>query len=120
MTTILTDNGFAHIGRRSELGPDDGMMFRRRLIRSNEAGLGSKPISQTLGVSSVRHHQRATGERSDRAVGDERLLAEIRRVHKANYACYRFAAGLQTAAARGEQDRSLHGPLLGLLSPAAK
>jgi hypothetical protein len=37
MTTILAVNGFARIGRRSELGPGDGMMLRRRLIRSDEA-----------------------------------------------------------------------------------
>jgi hypothetical protein len=51
MTTILTDNGFAHIGRRSELGPDDGMMFRRRLIRSDEAwhdALPTAPAGQRL------------------------------------------------------------------------
>ena len=36
MTTILTDKRLAHIGRRSEHAPDDGMMLRRRLIRSDE------------------------------------------------------------------------------------
>ena len=36
MTTILAVKGVARIGRRSELGPGDGMMFRRRLIRSDE------------------------------------------------------------------------------------
>jgi hypothetical protein len=36
MTTILTDKRLAHIGRRSEHTPDDGMMLRRRLIRSDE------------------------------------------------------------------------------------
>jgi len=36
-TTILAVTGVAHIGRRTEHAPDDGMMFRRRLIRSDEA-----------------------------------------------------------------------------------
>ena len=39
MTTILTDKRLAHIGRWSEHAPDDGMTFRRRLIRSDEAWL---------------------------------------------------------------------------------
>jgi hypothetical protein len=46
MTTILAVNGFARIGRRSELGPGDGMMLRRRLIRSDEAWLGRSPSAR--------------------------------------------------------------------------
>ena len=37
MTTILAVTGVARIGRRSEHAPGDGMTFRRRLIRSDEA-----------------------------------------------------------------------------------
>jgi hypothetical protein len=36
MTTILAVAGVAYIGRRSEHAPGDGMMFHRRLIRSDE------------------------------------------------------------------------------------
>jgi hypothetical protein len=39
-------------------------------------------------VSASAYYQRASGERSDRAVEDERLLERIREVHAANYECY--------------------------------
>jgi hypothetical protein len=53
MTTILAANGFAHIGRRSELGPGDGMMFRRRLIRSDEAWHDALSSQARAGSTSV-------------------------------------------------------------------
>lgn len=49
---------------------------------------GVEPICQTLGVSASAYYQRAGGQRSARAVSDERLLALIGEVHKANYECY--------------------------------
>jgi putative transposase len=57
-------------------------------IQERKADFGVEPICQTLGVSASAYYQRASGERSDRAVADERLLTEIRRVHEANYECY--------------------------------
>ena len=57
-------------------------------IDEHRAFRGRGHLCQTLGVSASAHYQRATGERSDRAVGDERLLAEICCVHKANYERY--------------------------------
>ena len=57
-------------------------------IEERKADFGVEPICRTLGVSASAYYRRATGERSDRAVADERLLAEIRRVHQANYECY--------------------------------
>ena len=57
-------------------------------IAQRKADFGVEPICQTLGVSASAYYQRVSGERSDRAVADERLLAEIRRVHEANYECY--------------------------------
>jgi hypothetical protein len=39
-------------------------------------------------VSASAYYQRATGERSEREVEDERLLALIRQAHKANYEAY--------------------------------
>jgi hypothetical protein len=51
MTTILTDKRLVHIGRRSELGPGDGMTFHRRLIRSDEDLARRAP------------HKAATGQR---------------------------------------------------------
>jgi putative transposase len=49
---------------------------------------GVEPICQTLDVSVSAYYQRASGERCQRAVEDERLLALIRAVHEANYECY--------------------------------
>jgi len=45
-------------------------------------------ICETLGVSASAYYQRATGKRSARQLADERLLVEIRRVHRENYECY--------------------------------
>ena len=52
--------------------------------------LGVEPICQTLDVSASAYYQRATGERSERAVEDERLTGRIREVHGANYECYGY------------------------------
>lgn len=43
---------------------------------------------RTIGASPSAYYQRAKGQRSARAVQDERLLAEIGRVFRANYECY--------------------------------
>jgi putative transposase len=51
---------------------------------------GVEPICQTLGVSASAHYRRGSGERSQREVADERLLALIREVHRANYECYGY------------------------------
>ena len=57
-------------------------------IDERKGDFGVELICRTLDVSVSGYYQRATGERSARAVEDERLVAEIRRVHKANYECY--------------------------------
>ena len=49
---------------------------------------GVEPICQTLGVSASAYYQRATGQRSARAVEDERLLAVIEELHGENYYAY--------------------------------
>jgi putative transposase len=49
---------------------------------------GVEPICRTLGISASAYYRRASGERSARAVEDERLLVRIREVHQANYECY--------------------------------
>jgi putative transposase len=51
---------------------------------------GVEPICQTLDVSASAYYQRATGERSDRSLEDERLTGRIREVHKDNYECYGY------------------------------
>jgi putative transposase len=47
-------------------------------IEEHRARFGVEPICRTLGVSASAYYQRATGERSARAVEDERLLERIR------------------------------------------
>ena len=61
-----------------------------RFIDEHRGRFGVEPICRTLGVSASAYYQRATGERSARAVGDERLLAQIEAVHAANYHCYGY------------------------------
>jgi putative transposase len=64
---------------------------------------GVEPICTTLGVSASAYYRRASGERSTRAIEDERLLALIREVHARNYCAYgswRMWKALQRA---GEQ-----------------
>ena len=59
-------------------------------IDEHRARFGVEPICRTLGVSASAYYRRATGERSARAVEDERLLAVIRRVHEQNYEAYSY------------------------------
>jgi putative transposase len=47
-------------------------------IDEHRARFGVEPICRTLDVSASAYYQRATGERSARAVEDERLLSRIR------------------------------------------
>jgi putative transposase len=49
---------------------------------------GVEPICVALDVSASAYYQRATGERSVRALEDERLLGLIREIHAANYYAY--------------------------------
>jgi putative transposase len=51
---------------------------------------GVEPICRTLGVSASAYYQRATGERCQRVVEDERLLEVIRATHAANYYAYGY------------------------------
>ena len=57
-------------------------------IDEQKASFGVELICATLDVSASAYYQRATGERSARAVEDERLVAVIKRVHEANYEAY--------------------------------
>lgn len=51
---------------------------------------GVEPVCRTLGVSASAYYQRATGERSVRAIEDERLTARIRELHAQNFECYGY------------------------------
>jgi putative transposase len=66
-------------------------------IDEHRERFGVEPICETLGVSASAYYQRKTGQRSARAVEDERLAGRIEEVHNANYECYgyrRMAAAL--------------------------
>jgi len=47
-------------------------------------------VCRTLGVSRAAHDQRATGRRSQRAVGDDVLLATVRQVQAENFEAYGY------------------------------
>ena len=59
-----------------------------RYIDEHRGRFGVEPICRVLGVSASAYYQRATGQRSARAIEDERLLARIRELHAANYYAY--------------------------------
>jgi putative transposase len=64
---------------------------------------GVEPICQTLDVSASAYYQRATGERSDRGLEDERLTGRIREVHSENYECYGYRRLYAQLVREGEQ-----------------
>lgn len=49
-----------------------------------------RAVQSMLGVSASAYYQRATGQRSDRAVEDQRLLERIEQLHAANYHAYGY------------------------------
>jgi putative transposase len=61
-----------------------------RFIDEHRGRFGVEPICRTLGVSASAYYQRATGERCQRAVEDERLLDLIGATHAANYYAYGY------------------------------
>src|SRR6202011_866870 len=69
---------------RARYGPNEVTAF----IDQERGRFGVEPICRTLDVSASAYYQRASGERSDRAVEDERLLVRIRELHRVNYDCY--------------------------------
>jgi putative transposase len=72
-------------------------------VDSHRARFGVEPICETLGVSASAYYQRATGERSARAIEDERLLAVIRRTHKENYEAYGYRRMWKALGRAGER-----------------
>ena len=59
-------------------------------VDENRERFGVEPVCRTLDVSASAYYQRATGERSARAIEDERLLALIRELHETNYCAYGY------------------------------
>jgi putative transposase len=60
------------------------------IAQQKAAGFAVELICRTLGVSRSAHYKRASGERSQRAVRDEELVATIRRLHEANFEAYGY------------------------------
>jgi transposase InsO family protein len=73
-----------------------------RFIDEHRGRFGVEPICRTLDVSASAYYQRATGRRSERAVGDERLLERIEAVHAANYHCYGYRRTWKALLRAGE------------------
>jgi putative transposase len=61
-----------------------------RYIDEHRGRFEVESICRTLDVSASAYCQRSSGERSARAVEDERLLAVIRATHKKNYEAYGY------------------------------
>jgi putative transposase len=59
-------------------------------IDAYRARFGVEPICRVLDVSASAYYHRATGARSARTAGDERLLALIEQVHVDNYDAYGY------------------------------
>jgi putative transposase len=74
-----------------------------RYIDEHRGRFGVEPICRVLGVSASAYYQRATGERSPRAIADERLLERIREVHEANYEAYGYRRTWKQLLREGER-----------------
>jgi transposase InsO family protein len=73
-----------------------------RYIDEHRGRFGVEPICRTLDVSASAYYQRATGQRSARAVEDERLLQRIGEVHAANYYAYGYRRTWKALLRAGE------------------
>ena len=74
-----------------------------RYIDEHRGRFGVEPICRTLDVSASAYYRRATGERSERAVEDERLLGRIRELHAENYFAYGYRRMWKALGRAGEQ-----------------
>jgi hypothetical protein len=72
-------------------------------IDSQRGRFGVEPICRALDVSASAYYQRATGERSGRAVEDERLLERIFELHRANDLAYGSRRMWKALLRAGEQ-----------------
>ena len=64
---------------------------------------GVAPICRTLGVSASAYYERSSGERSARALEDERLLGVIAVTHKQNYEAYGYRRMWKALGRAGER-----------------
>jgi transposase InsO family protein len=74
-----------------------------RYVDEHRGRFGVEPICKTLGVSVSAYYQRRSGQRSARAVVDERLLGRIRELHAANYYAYGYRRMWKALRRAGEQ-----------------
>jgi transposase InsO family protein len=74
-----------------------------RYIDEHRGRFGVEPTCRILDVSASAYYQRASGERSARALEDERLLAVIREKHKKNYEAYGYRRTWKALQRAGEQ-----------------
>ena len=74
-----------------------------RYVDEHRGRFGVEPICNTLGVSVSAYYQRRSGQRSARAVEDERLLGRIRELHAANYYAYGYRRMWLALRRAGEQ-----------------
>jgi putative transposase len=74
-----------------------------RYVDEHRGRFGVEPICKTLGVSVSAYYQRRSGQRSARAVEDERLLGRIRELHAANYYAYGYRRMWKALQRAGEQ-----------------
>jgi putative transposase len=72
-------------------------------IDEHREAFGVECIARTLDVSASAYYERASGRRSARAIEDERLLAEIRTTHAANYSAYGYRRTWKALLRAGEQ-----------------
>ena len=72
-------------------------------IDEQRGRFGVEPICRTLGVSASAYYQRAQGERSARAVEDERLLGRIGELHAQNYYAYGYRRMWKALQRAGER-----------------
>mgnify|MGYP001112855847 CR=1 FL=1 len=71
-------------------------------VDEHRSDFGVEPICRVLGVSASAHRERARGRRSARQISDERLLAEIRRVHAESHEAYGSRRVWKELGRRGE------------------
>jgi putative transposase len=74
-----------------------------RFIDEHRGRFGVEPVCRVLGVSASAYYQRATGQRSERVIEDERLLERICDVHAANYDAYGYRRMWKALLRAGEQ-----------------
>ncbi len=74
-----------------------------RYVDEHRGRFGVEPICQVLGASVSAYYQRRAGQRSARAVEDERLLGRIQELHAANYYAYGYRRMWKALRRAGQQ-----------------